>query len=394
VANPGEDGDRLSRVGVFGLSPKDPAIAEMYFNKSQRIRTVKDFLSQCDDASRVSFREGVFATCGMFMHYATVSERLIILFDNSILQDIIQHFDRVPRRPRYNAALASFAFVEDYCLLDIFSGVTPAILFEANGGKPVEAERDFRRVSKLIQDALIGVGLDTSFIGFDTVEQLADATRRIKHDEAEILRLLSEIKAKNWNIGIRVKRHEYPLPLPLAVAESSVPGASLAYFNPWHVKWLLMHDIVKRLYAANEQSLSFRDLCKQELDRGLPSILRIRKGRLQGLGDIEIFSFCELASQTGNNSPYITMALTFDNALTAWIASRRQVLSPSPSFRGRGMAEQFAGVLTYRIWRGHRKTEKVNKRYRENVIEFRRFWHENFVEFFPADELPPEMLEC
>jgi len=162
--------------------------------------------------------------------------------------------------------LASFAFVEDYCLLDIFAGVTPAIFFEANGGKPVEAERDFRRVSKLIQDALIGVGLYRSFIGFDTLEQLADATQRIKRDEAEILRLLSEIKAKNWNIGIRVKRGEYPLPLPLAVAESSVPDASLAYFNPWRVKWLLMHNIVKRLYTANEQSLSFRDLCKQELD--------------------------------------------------------------------------------------------------------------------------------
>jgi hypothetical protein len=202
LANAGGDGDRLSRVGVYAHRPEDPAIAEMYFNKSQRIRTVKDFLSLCDDESRVSFREGVWGTCGMFMHYATVSERLIILFDNSILQDIIQHSDRVARRPRYNAALASFAFVEDYCLLDIFAGVTPAVFFEANGGKTVEAERDFRRVSKLIQDALIGVGLigvglDTSFIGFDTLEQLADATRRIKHDEAEILRLLSESLARN-----------------------------------------------------------------------------------------------------------------------------------------------------------------------------------------------------
>jgi hypothetical protein len=68
----------------------------------------------------------------------------------------------VPRRSRYNAALASFVFVEDYCLLDIFAGITPAIFFEANDGKPVEAERDFCRVSKLIQDALIGVGLDGS----------------------------------------------------------------------------------------------------------------------------------------------------------------------------------------------------------------------------------------
>jgi hypothetical protein len=50
--------------------------------------------------------------------------------------------------------------------------------------------------------------------------------------------------------------------------------------------------------------------------------------------------------------------------------------------------------MEYRTWREHRKTEKVNKRYRENVIEFRRFWHEHFVEFFPEDEIPPEMLEC
>ena len=352
MQDPGDDEHKLSRVGVFGLSPNDPAIAEMFFNKSQRIRTVKEFVSQCDDASKVSFKEGVFHTCGMFMHYATVSERLIVLFDNSILQDIIQHSNRLTWRPRYNAILASLAFIEDYCLLDIFSGVTPAIFFEANGGKPVEAEGDFRRVSKLIQDSLASVGLDGSFIGFNTLEQLANATQRIKHDEAEILRLLSEIRSKNWNIGIRVKRGENPLPLPLAVAESGVPDADLAYFNPWHVKWLLMHDIVKRLYAANEQSLAFRDLCKQELDRGLSSILRTRKGRLQGLGDVELFSFCELASQTGNNSPYITMALTFDNALTAWIASRKQVLSLAPSFQGSRIAEQFAAVLEYRYLEG------------------------------------------
>ena len=125
-------------------------------------------LSQCDNASKASFREGVFHTCGMLMHYATVSERLIVLFDNSILQDIIQHGSRDTRRPKYNALLASLAFAEDYCLLDIFSGVTPAIVFEANGGKPVKTEADFRCVSKLIQHALVGVGLDASFIAFNT----------------------------------------------------------------------------------------------------------------------------------------------------------------------------------------------------------------------------------
>ena len=131
MANAGEDGDRLSRVDVFAHRTEDPAIAEMYFNKSQRIKTVRDFLSQCDDASRVSFREGVFSICGMFTHYATVSERLIILFDYSILQDIIQHSDRVPRRPRYNAALASFAFVEDYCLLAAMTLARPNLSVRA-----------------------------------------------------------------------------------------------------------------------------------------------------------------------------------------------------------------------------------------------------------------------
>jgi hypothetical protein len=75
-------------------------------------------------------------------------------------------------------------------------------------------------------------GVLRSFIGFSTLEQLADATQRIKHDEAEILRLLSEIKAKNWKIGIRVKRGEYPLPLPLAVAEA------VFQMPVWHISIL------------------------------------------------------------------------------------------------------------------------------------------------------------
>ena len=129
-----------------------------------------------------------------------------------------------------------------------------------------------------------------------------------------------------------------------------------------------MHDIVKRLYAANEQSLAFRDLCKQELDRGLSSILRTRKGKLQGLGDIELFSFCELASQDWEQLPIHHDGAYIDNALSAWIHSRSQVLSLSPSFEGSKIAEQFLAVLDYRSWREHRKTEKINKRYRENII--------------------------
>lgn len=394
MQGPNDNGDELSRVGVFGIRSENPAITEMLFNKARRVRTAQEFVTQCDEASKVSFRQGVFHICGMLMHYATVSERLIAFFDNNILQDILQHTDRVARRPTYNALMASLAFAEDYCLWDIFGGITPTIIIEANGGRPVETEGDLRKIVKRIGESLISVGLDASFIGFDTVEQLADATQRIKRDELEILRVLSEIRAKDWKLDIRVRRGKFPLPIPSAVAEASVPNATLRYFNPWHVKSLLMHDIVKRLYAANEQSLAFRDLCKQELDRGLPRILRVRKGRLQGLGDIELLSSCDLATQTANNSPYTAMALTFDRPLAAWIHSRSHVLSPSPSFRGGKAAEQFGDVFIYRMWREQRKTEKVNKRHRENMIEFRRFWHKNFVEYFPADKLPSEMLEC
>ena len=37
----GERKDKSGRVGVFGLSPKDPAIADVFSNKSKRVRTAK-----------------------------------------------------------------------------------------------------------------------------------------------------------------------------------------------------------------------------------------------------------------------------------------------------------------------------------------------------------------
>ena len=99
------------------------------------------------------------------MHYATVSERLIALFDNNILQDILQHTDRVARRPTNNALMASLAFAEDYCLWDIFGGITPTIIIEANGGRPVETEGDLRKILRTHGDFPYKCGPGCEFHG-------------------------------------------------------------------------------------------------------------------------------------------------------------------------------------------------------------------------------------
>jgi hypothetical protein len=45
------------------------------------------------------------------------------------------------------------------------------------------------------------------------------------------------------------------------------------------------------------------------------SLLKIKKGQIKGLGDIEIFQYCDIRSQFRSKMPYTYVGLTFDRNL-------------------------------------------------------------------------------
>jgi hypothetical protein len=48
---------------------------------------------------------------------------------------------------------------------------------------------------------------------------------------------------------------------------------------------------------------------------GSSSLIKIRKGQLKGLGDIELFQYCDIRSQFLSQTPYTYVGLTFDRNL-------------------------------------------------------------------------------
>jgi hypothetical protein len=96
------------------------------------------------------------------------------------------------------------------------------------------------------------------------------------------------------------------------------------------------------------------------------SVLRLKSGRVPGLGDLELLSTCDLSHQTGHKEPVISMAVSADVVLNRALLSRTQQLMVGPSYEGGTDATAFATASTYWMWREARRTKRTNARQTEH----------------------------
>lgn len=162
----------------FGKSTKDAAICSMrkqtqignqiWFNRAKRRMHIDDFLSSASEKEKLAFLTDFDKIVLMLFSYATVSERLLVFIDNNVLQDIAKRDIEPKRRQRFCSLLAALSFAQDYCLMNVFACISPAILFEASGKKAGVSARDADvLVAKITMD-IAQLGLVTHFSGFST----------------------------------------------------------------------------------------------------------------------------------------------------------------------------------------------------------------------------------
>ena len=119
-----------------------------------------------------------------------------------------------------------------------------------------------------------------------------------------------------------------------------------------------MHMIEKRMYRENKDQPKARNLMYKG-DGTVFSILKPKDGGVEGLGDIELLTYCDLASQTMNNSPEITVGLTYDKRLCETLLERLNHVTIGPSFQSG--SDKPADASQAFIW-SYRQSEKRTRK--------------------------------
>jgi hypothetical protein len=378
---------------ICGMRKQTQIGNQIWFNRAKRRTYIDDFLSSANEKDKLAFLTDFDKIVSMLFSYATVSERLLVFIDNNVLQDIAKRESEPKRRQRFCSLVAALSFAQDYCLMDVFACISPVILFEGCGKKADISARDVDALVAKITMDIAQLGLVTHFSGFDTSSQLRGLFRHIQADEKQIGKALKEIVTTAWNRefssasgGTRI---------PLSLADEECPDIRLRYFNPWVVKFLLVHMIEKRMYLENKNHAKARRLMVYGSQTTF-SVLKKRTQDVEGLGDIELMTHCNLTTQTMNHSPQITMALTFDGRLFDALKERARVGQIGPSVEGGSThVADFSRAFAWSIWHSQKKNQSENQkvqRFLEQKIEF-----EDEVlkpHFRSADEPAPESMEA
>ena len=318
----------------------------------------------------------MFKLESMLTHYATVSERLLIFIDNNIIQDILKRDIYPERKRRFYSFLAALTLAQDYYLIDVFACISPAVLFEAGGKRNNHSLSEAEKLVASIVDAMAEVGLATHLVGFDSTSDLLNLFKKISYDETQIRMAMDKVVARRWECDFSAASKYGGMRIPLSLAEEECPDIRLTYFRPSVVKWIFMHMIEKKMYRENKNQPKARALMHLGNETTF-SIIKSKDVGLEGLGDIELLTYCDLTSQTIHNSPEITMGLTYDDRLYETLMERSNIVTVGSTHQG-GVdnAEDSALAFMWDLKQSQKRTRKVNQRMRGYADELRAFGNE------------------
>ncbi|HET7179450.1 MAG TPA: hypothetical protein VFI14_06990, partial [Chryseosolibacter sp.] len=198
----------------------------------------------------------------MLIHYALVSERLLIFIDNNVIQDILKEGDDAKRRQRFHSLLAFLCLAEDYFLIDVFACISPVILFEAGGKNFRPTTSSVEKVVSNVEQTIAETGLSTLLVGFQSAKQLVKIFSQIASDEKRIRHAVDEVLAQTWKREFSLSYGD-GIRIPFSLAEEECPDIRLQYFHPWYVKLILIHMIEKRMYNENKDQAKARSLMRK-----------------------------------------------------------------------------------------------------------------------------------
>ena len=89
-----DQGRSTRHIDVSGIKAPDARITTVWYNKSKRQEVLGKFLARSDETSKEIFLRYLLIHSKMLFNYSSASERLLLWFDNSAIQSVIQRQKR------------------------------------------------------------------------------------------------------------------------------------------------------------------------------------------------------------------------------------------------------------------------------------------------------------
>jgi hypothetical protein len=243
-------------------------------------------------------------------------EPYYVVPDNSLLQDIRHASQQDGRLTRY-VGIQSFAyFLRNYTNLDVRLVITPTIFFESIGRRELKSESDYKQALRQLHNELSSLGIRIMISGIESYRKARALCSLILRDGKSIMKIFNDTKSSVWDIPLRNGSQKYPMRIPMMMTDELLPRRmKLKYFNDWYVRLVLTGIVEKAILESRVNKNILRGYLSERSNFITGSIIKVRRNELKGLGDIELFQYCDIRSQFIAKSPTTYIGLTFDENL-------------------------------------------------------------------------------
>jgi hypothetical protein len=193
--------------------------------------------------------------------------------------------------------------------------ISPFAIYEHFGRKLAANEHEAGAILRGLGGLLAETGLSAAGIGFADTSALFHQLRDIQHDEAYLTDYVRAIDAASWET--KLSRPVGTL-IPSALALDAIPGdLPLRYFDTRYVRYVFAARVERLIIAHSQRDPAAASMATGPLGRALAKLNNFKRGRLQGLGDIDIVQICDLSRQFQVPTGRILLGQTVDKKLWA-----------------------------------------------------------------------------
>ncbi len=256
-----------------------------------------------------------------------------IFIDNCILQDIKHRHSNGFRFYRFVATKLFLKYLEERSGIEVKIAIPASILYEFSGKKSFDTEQEYKSCLNKLNSCLEIFNIDIHTIGFSDIHEANKSIEAIRFDEKKITKLIKNIKKKEWNVELRNGNiTKFPMGIAYRALSSEI---TLRYFNEGYVRWILSSIIETRIINNRNNDKKVRKDSRHDLTFSLSGLNKVKKGVIEGLGDIDLLSYCDINSQFQNNKSFTCFAITFDEKLfTSFLYRQSLVATHEPIVTG------------------------------------------------------------
>jgi hypothetical protein len=277
---------------------------------------------------------------------------MVLVVDNSIIQDFKHQSapKQEVRRARAMAFVAFCRFVDCWSTRASCLAITPVAVYEHCGRRVPESIGAVEAALCEIAGLLASTSLPVQTFRYGSPAQLFRALQCIHHDAGILRDFAQRLHTQSWCRNLKMPLGGVRIPLSIAYEALAAEDISLKYFSRQCVNQVFSARIEELIAKQSANDPDARPVLSGPLSERLARLNGIEKdifkGKISGLGDLELFEWCRIGSQFHRSSDSVFLAQTFDEDLHN-ILSELSGLVLSRSMQGGSGSEEIRAMAEF-----------------------------------------------